>query len=272
MNDVVLRMFLMLKNNVEWISQLFTILFTAVATIVGVLTYQKAKKSLLQPVKSEVIKRQTKILTDLLSYLFDNNGFDRGFDYEGIVYLSTFGLLRDYGFIFKDQDQAFADIKKLGSGLLVVSESNALERFEKDQPIVDPKKQFGKDDFGKKKFRELKKGIAVIDVLYLTRKHDSFKKAIKQYAEDPFMPTEIADLLKKVLHDSSINTTILIKESLRRFFLEYSKHYFAGNRNSKVSFGGVWNIFNEKRISHKHEEDSMRSSIRKFMRVDEGWV
>ena len=73
--------------NLSDIKDLFWIVFTLVTTVVAVLTYRRAKMTLLQPLRSEVIKRQTDNLVCLLDYLDPKNV--RLFTEQGIYMLMT---------------------------------------------------------------------------------------------------------------------------------------------------------------------------------------
>ena len=50
-----------LKSNISWIKDVFVVVLTSVATVIAILTYLRAKETILQPVRTEVIKRQTEI-------------------------------------------------------------------------------------------------------------------------------------------------------------------------------------------------------------------
>ena len=55
-----------LKNNISWLKDLFTLIFAGTGTIVAILTYRRARATVLQPKRTEVTKVQTQILIDFL--------------------------------------------------------------------------------------------------------------------------------------------------------------------------------------------------------------
>jgi len=61
-----------LSENITWIKDIFWVVFTSIATIVSIKTYIRAKSTILQPLRTEVIKRQTDLLVELLSFIMDN--------------------------------------------------------------------------------------------------------------------------------------------------------------------------------------------------------
>ena len=55
-----------LKRNAAPLRDISTIIFTLIATTVAILTYRRARISLFQPLRTEVVKRQADILLALL--------------------------------------------------------------------------------------------------------------------------------------------------------------------------------------------------------------
>ena len=90
-----------LKLNISWIKDIATLLFAGTATIIGILTYLKAKKTLLQPIRTETIKKQSELLTSFLKFLKQNDqSFEKGLDYVNLVHVNVLASLRDYGIIW----------------------------------------------------------------------------------------------------------------------------------------------------------------------------
>lgn len=62
-----------IKTNIGWIRDMSWIIFTCVATVTTILTYIRAKETILQPVRAEVIKRQTEIMAKILEFIDSQN-------------------------------------------------------------------------------------------------------------------------------------------------------------------------------------------------------
>ena len=45
------------------------IIFTLIATIIAVLTYKRAKSTVLQPIRNETIKKQAVLLEEILNFI-----------------------------------------------------------------------------------------------------------------------------------------------------------------------------------------------------------
>ncbi|MCW3789833.1 hypothetical protein [Plebeiibacterium sediminum] len=62
-----------IKENINWLKDLFTLIFAGTGTVVAILTYRRARATILQPIRTEVIKKQSEILTKLLQVIRENN-------------------------------------------------------------------------------------------------------------------------------------------------------------------------------------------------------
>jgi len=56
-----------IKENISWLKDLFTLLFVGTGTVVAILTYRRARATILQPIRTEVIKKQSEILSSVMS-------------------------------------------------------------------------------------------------------------------------------------------------------------------------------------------------------------
>jgi len=79
------------KENLIWIKDFATIAFYAIGAAVAILTYHRAKATVLQPKRTEVIKIQTQILTDFLSsFNSDGHNLDSSLDYIAVHQVTSF--------------------------------------------------------------------------------------------------------------------------------------------------------------------------------------
>jgi len=91
-----------IKENISWLKDLFTLLFVGTGTVVAIFTYRRAKATILQPIRTEVIKKQSELLSKLLQTLNENNqSFEVGLDYVNLVHINVTLTLRDYGFVLR---------------------------------------------------------------------------------------------------------------------------------------------------------------------------
>ncbi|MCR6642111.1 MAG: hypothetical protein NVV82_24780 [Sporocytophaga sp.] len=120
-----------IKENISWLKELFTLLFVGTGTLVEILTYRRARATILQPIRTEVIKKQSELLSKLLQTLSDNNqSFKVGLDYVNLVQINVMLTLRDFGFVFKEHKEFLEIIKDSVVGWTHCGRANVLKDVE----------------------------------------------------------------------------------------------------------------------------------------------
>lgn len=95
-----------IKNNIAWVQSFLSIIFTFVATVVSILTYKRAKATVLQPIRNDVIKKKAEILQDLLKFLRSE------IDYFSILSINVILYLDELGFILKNHEEMIKNVRK----------------------------------------------------------------------------------------------------------------------------------------------------------------
>lgn len=108
-----------LIGNSAWIRDISPTVFTLGLLTVALLTYRRSKETILQPLRSEVVKRQSEKMSELLEFLSDSqrSSGDK-IDYVGLCHLNAFMWLKEYGFILSNQDQLIKDIDTIYGGFI----------------------------------------------------------------------------------------------------------------------------------------------------------
>lgn len=260
-------MFNLIKCNIAWIKDLFGLVFSGLTTIVVILTYRRAKETFLQPVRTEVIKKQTELLTNLLETLYEpvKTNIDKALDYEGLVRVNLFKLITDHGFILYNQSEIDTSINKEVDPVSLVfpNEQNQLNKYEIVQTFFNTDKT-EKIDYKKLKYEKAKKGEIEIDEIFLTKKFVQYFNILNGFIENPFIPNTIKALLESLVKDINKN----IKENLRKVLKDFMVEIFKSEAKPVFNAGGVYNEFNHIRIFHKQTYELLREGVRKYLRVD----
>lgn len=262
------------KDNIYWIKDIFTLLLVATATIISILTYRRVRATILQPIRNEVIKKQSQILSEVLAFL-PKDTFDKSLDYMGIASANAYLTLKDYGFIFKNQEDILSEVNQKVSGWLYCGESDVI----KDVKIVDmftdekEKEESIKEAhaLGKERFENAKNGLIDIDKIYITIEHEKYYRKLSEYADNPFLPLNIQSILKKLVLDVHINLSLHLKTTLVKFVKEFCSSYFGKESYPKISPAGVYNDFNHNRIHHRSELNSLKTEVRHYLKIDDKW-
>jgi len=260
-----------LKGNSDWLDSFFGMIFSFVATILGVLAYFHARKVLFQPVRSEVIKKQTEILTQMLETLF--NPIDLSIGYQDLTKLNMFMILDDYGFVLKNHSRIRYELMGIYSGeMLFGDKEDKLPEHVKVETFNDSNidEKAANEEFRKQRYEDLKKGIAFIGRIRFTKKYEEFMTTLKKFEESPFLPSQIRTILQQLIADINWNINNPFREVLKSFILQLS-----GKNTSletvSVQSDGIYNDFNSKRKPHKPKYDELRDAIRTYLRIDEKW-
>lgn len=259
-----------LTENLNTIKDILWIIFTFSATLIAVLTYRRARHTLLQPLKTEVIKRQTSILVKLLDFLAKNN-INTLIDYYGIIECNTFSITNNCGFKWEDER-----IQKVLNGSISFTYMNDNMKKEIKVPLSF-------DDafnYGLKK-RDLIKGMiensnetdnkkSAPVFLYFTRKYSSFEKELNKYIVNPFMPKDIQNLLIKLQSDVKYNLYNPLKQVLLNYHYTLCKQEHIQDKY-EISCSPLYNQFNRIHKSHDSNIISLRNLIREYLMIDKKW-
>ncbi|MCK4384738.1 MAG: hypothetical protein KAW52_00600 [candidate division Zixibacteria bacterium] len=268
-NDIIT----FIKNNISWIKDLFTIVLVFTATVVSILAYRRARATVFQPIRNEVIKKQSQILSELLSFLSDyDDNIEDGLDYMRLAGSNAVLSLKESGFILADNGEINKSLKDDIHGWIHCGESKILKDVKFIGIFNDEKKD--KKDFeqtGKERYENAKKGIIEIDKIHVTVRHTEFMKKWSKFSNDPFLPSNVKNILKKISQEIATNLTENLKNVLEKFVKDCCKKHLTGENISKFSPIGVYNEFNHNRIHHRQSIIILKNEIRKYLRIDEKW-
>ncbi len=260
-----------MDNIISNIKDIFTIIIAVTATVISIFAFHRARATVLQPIRSEVIKKQSQLLSEILSFL-PRNSLDDNIDYVGITFSNTYRVLKRYGFVIKDEIVTDEGDKAL-VGWLFCGEEDVIRDVEIIGMFSENPKTKHKDENqgGKELFENAKKGIIEINRIYFTARYEQFVKKLSDYADNPFLPQNMRLILNKIISDIHTNLTIHLKNTLVKFLEEFCQYYFNSENYPNVSPLGVYNEFNHVRIHHKIELMNLKAEIRNYLKIDDKW-
>ncbi len=263
-----------LKDNINWIKDLLIAIFSGLAILIAFLTYLRAKHTILQPVRSEVIKKQSELLTELLEDISipkKGGEIDDLFDYVEMSILNVNHWVINYGFITENFDELKEITSKLSQGFIYIGKNKKINDVKLVSTFPGNTPKESKKDInslGKKLFENGLRGQISIDKIYFTEKFNESFSLIQTYYYNPFMPNKIQIIINQLLSDVNQNIHLHLKEALEAFFSDF---FYKHKNQSNFIFSpiGVFNKFNHKRIHHGDSLKLLRSEIRKYLRIDE---
>lgn len=233
-------------QSLSWIKDLTTIAFYTIGTTLAILTYKRAKATVLQPKRSEVIKIQTEVLTDFLSNLnTDGNTLDSSLDYVAVHQATLFYRLLKTGLPADKSDPDFARLMQDVSGWYAVL---------KDGKAVQMKGSFGDLPF----YEEHVRPVAII---VLTKKALENINRIITLQNHPFIPDEIGSIAGTIMKKLSENYFEIMLPLL-----------------TPVTVGGPainsitsMEEFSKRRHHHDQDAKALREAIRKHLGINDKW-
>lgn len=240
------------KSNSEWIKNAVIATCTLIGAVIAILTYNKAKVSILQ---SEVAKEQTKKLNEILSLL---NGFKELYLinlYYEILLCNLYEYAKQFGQEFYLSDSSGQE-KKDGE--------NNLKELRDGWLILD----ISTESFFNDVHQEIKpslshpaKGFKRIDALYITRSYNDFATQMCKYADDPFLPKFVSANIIKILKEVESN----LREPLAHE-LDIHLDYLASSEFSQPIWPqAIFNQFNDKRIHHNKTIIKLINRLRRYL-------
>ena len=263
-----------ITTNISPIKDILWIIFTFVATLIAILTYRRAKFTLLQPLRTEVVKRQTEVLVNVLEFFDSSFLFSFKLDYMCVVYLNMYMLLKEYGFVLNYEDKNCID-KNLAGALFAkqfgtISSIEKIELFQEKTETEQREKQL---EESKQKYESAKSGNVDIDVIYVTKNFMICEKQMQEFINNPFIPEKVKKLLENIKRDINYNLTSVLKNVLEEFMIEIcsSKYHFDKEHPLNIHGDALYNSFNKKSNNNNFEIEKIREIVREYLMVDKKW-
>lgn len=263
-------------SNISWIKDVLWVIFTLIATIIAILTYRRARYTLLQPLRSEVVKRQTELLVELLEYISSSKrNIYFGIDYMGIIACNAYKLLELCDFVLVDENIGKAVAENIG-GFVFLKTHGEINSF------CIPADPFGtnSEDISQKQLeyrKRIKKqihlqgSIAELEGLYLTKQHTETVAELKRFKENPFMPKPIQQLLNQLLEDVQKNISGPLFRELEKFIVQVNSMESDKEHPVNITYQAMYNDFLRYCKSHTKTIDEITSSVREYLLVDAKW-
>lgn len=208
---------LFLKNNVSWIKDFMWIVFTFLATIIGIFTYKNAKKTLFQPLNSEVIKRQTNLFVEIYDLL--NGNLNVKLEYHECFLFTAFRALQDLEYDINIPEKLECKFENI----------NKYDRCVFGTPIEDDEDSLSdEEDLNEEScekgamFYQFKDNIIVkgepVDVVIIFNSSENQRifDRINELICDPLLPSELKVKLEKLSEEIFINFTDILYENVNK--------------------------------------------------------
>lgn len=190
---------------------IFQIIFFITVSVIAVLTYSKAKKTLLQPIKTEIFKLQLELLTELLGLFSGKHEGDlrRDFGFKTIYDANVCRMLDQYLSLFYaiEADEECRPYSTKVCPVAMVLKSGVDEfRLCDDHMIQEQKEKPPEPDSSTKAilWSKYKYGVMSLPAEYMETQAE-----FKKITDSPLLPKKCLELVKDYLQTVNKNIEIL---------------------------------------------------------------
>jgi hypothetical protein len=252
-----------IENNPKDFVNICFLFFTGTLAL---LTYRNAKKTLFNPIRSEMVKYQMKAITEFVdNHTSKGFTFDNSIDYSNLLKLNyetdyLFDILTNES---KFQTHAFDEIdndrseycrRNLG-GLFELSVKQNKLYFEMVYGDFDTAKQYIQTKFIKEKEQNNKS--LILQRFYITKNFYSFFTDLINLKTNPFIP----DIIKR-------KSEIIISNIYKNIQILYEILSVHISEQANTTYQEVYSKFNAQRIDHEKDLNELRNIISAYFKVN----
>lgn len=242
------------------------ICFWIVTLILATVTYRNAKKTLFNPIRSEMVKYQMKVITEFIdNHTSKGQNFDNSIDYSNLLKLNyetdyLFSILTDENEFnshnFDENENYMSEFctRNLG-GLFEISLSGEKLNLELVSGDFNTAKLYVQTRVIKDK--ELDNGELTLQRFYLTNKFYTFYADLLNLKSNPFIPQKIKDSIDCILRN--IYSNVIILHELLSFHI---------SKQTEARYQLIYSQFTERKIDHQKDLDILRKSISLYFKVN----
>jgi hypothetical protein len=249
------------------IKDFVNICFWILTGVIAFLTYRNAKKTLFNPVRSEMVKYQMKVITDFIdNHTGKGMNLEYSLDYLALVKINYdvnyfFGIYKHYGKIedhvldkidraaieyckneLAGSFEVLRDEKGYYFGNTIVGDYNTLKQYLHTISIKSKEEEY----------KEL-----LLQRMYFTKKFQLLYFDLQNLKTNPFIPKDVKATVDKILQNITINL-ILLYETLSKCIPE---------KKFKL-YNEIYAHFEPKKIDHTKDLEELRNVINKYFKVD----
>lgn len=237
-----------LKENSSWIRDIGTLILTGTATVLAILTYRRAKATVLQPKRTEVIKIQSQVLVDFLKSISDNgNSIDSSLDYMGVFNCNFFYTIWKTTPSSQQDPEIYEMMNKSIGGWYARNEEDPTNLMQIKGDLDD--------------LLFYMEHNKVLSLVVLTSRAIEAINRIRALNVNPFIPDKINVVLDQIMKDMGENYFVVMPTLLTDEVI----------KQKDVKVLDLMRAFEKKRKHHVEAVEKLKEKIREHLGVNEKW-
>ncbi|MFZ0943972.1 MAG: hypothetical protein WB930_02610 [Syntrophobacteraceae bacterium] len=250
----------------------FQIAFWSIIATIAILTYRRARSTILQPIRTEVFKAQLGELTHIMALFVGKNELElrEAFVFEKLLYANTCSMYDSYAAIFFDVD---IDRKKRPYNIQDCPHS----RFNKDyaakhlvvmQGYIRQESPPSKVDKTDPRIRAAMWSEFTYGELRIPSEFSEMEERLGLFLETPVLPTRCITLIEEYNKLVSCNLE-MIGKILDDAAKEMIAKYPSLEALNQASFDWIRKMYINEFINLKPKAEEIISYVRSYYRVDD---
>lgn len=259
---------------IETIKNLANIFFFLVVSLIGILSYLQARKTLFAPIRTETFKLQLKAFEDILAF-FQNKSesdFMETFDFDRIVSLNTLQMADTYVTkFFPEEIKVDKDARKERYAPLIgalVSKDYMEKYFEKvdtENPVyksAPADKKIANPAIVLSNWQKYEHGM-----VGYTKEYQDQLKELTRLSASPLLPKPLRELIgqfQAVAHENLTYTG----ETISKCSKLMPEHFPVAADMKSFTPNWVWNEFNDKRKHFEPVAKEILDYINGYLKIE----
>jgi hypothetical protein len=252
------------------------IIFFLVAGTVVVLTFNQAKKSIFNPVRTEAFKLQLKAFEDVLLFFEKEASTHIGdkFDLEKILFLNAMKMLDEYAVTFfgnlfkkeefsKNREELYKEI----AGELVTRDF--MEKHLETPGHFQDQARNRADEVPSEPALQLAQWkLYVHGVIHYTKPYQEATERLRRFNASPLLPKELKGLISEfdvLVSENFHKVGLMLTEVAKELPVKYPAFSILG----RADLSWIWNKYNHTRVSLDEKQNAILTYVEGYLQIDD---
>lgn len=259
---------------IETTKNLANILFFVVVSLVTILSYLQARKTIFAPIRTETFKLQLKVFEEILLFFQNKSEHDflGAFDYDRITSLNTLQMADSYVAKFFDEELKINKEERTEMLKPIIGAAITKEYMEKYFEKADAESPFSKQTAQEKKIKNPALILASWHkyehaMIGYTKEYDDQIKELARLSASPLIPKPLREKIgefQKLAHDN----LSLIGKTITECARLMPEHFPAASDMKGFSSEWIWNEFNGKRSQFKPLSKEILDFMNDYLKIE----
>jgi len=251
----------------------FNILFFAITSVLAILTYLQAKRTIFTPFRTEAFKLQLKSFEDVLVFFekHSTTSIDDEFDFKKIVNYNAIKMIDEYMLHFFGNEIDKEAIKKKREPMqeeiagAVVTENYMAKFFELP---THTKTESRNPDHPTNpaiilaKWQEYEHGM-----IEFTKRYEETSEKLRRFKVSPLLPHELKEKINQFEDIVEKNLTTIGK-TLTKVAKDLPAKYPSSSFIKKVELSWIWNLYNDEHVRLSEKQNEILQFVSEYLQID----